>query len=251
MDKKTVYEMWAPPLSPWSPWAKPTVFSHLTPEAHTGAELATCDIATLPSAAERCALVLNLPGVESVGTALALAAQGYQPVPLFNACPAPRVPDEIVVTAVEVEPILRALCAGAQALTQLTLAADAPPAFLLDGNRAGTSSALDPGTFDNRSVAFASDFPSAAFLKQQQIRRCVVVHAPGSPVPDDLRHALRHWAAAGLPLEVISPAGQPLEVSWPKNGFFSELAVRLFASFRLRRNLRGGFGAFVPESSAG
>jgi len=251
MDKHTIFATWAPPVSPWSPWAKPTLFSHLTPEAHNGADLVPYDVSSLPPAAERCAVVVDLPGVDSVRMALALAARGYRPVPLFNACPATQVVGELVLTAVEVEPILHAICFGAAALAHMPLSAEAPPAFLLDGNRSECTRVIDSVTFDNRSVVFASDFPSAAFLRNHKVNRCLLVHPSGRPVDNDLRHALRHWGAAGLPLAAISPTGERIEVSWPRNGFLGELAVRLFASLRLRRNPLGGFGALVPETSGG
>jgi hypothetical protein len=251
MDKRAIFELWAPQDSPWSLWAKPTLFVHLVSETEPPGELSLGKVPALPSAADRCALVLDLPGAESVALGLALARQGYRPVPLFNACPPPIIGGKFVQTTVEIYPILRAVASGGSILVQAELGFSAPPVFLLDVNRTDQASPLGPGTFDNRSVVFASDFPSAAFLHQRQITRAIVIHSAGRPVANDLRAALRHWKAAGLALDVITPEGEPVPVAWPGNGFFGELAVRWFAFFKLKRSSQGGFGAFVPESSGG
>lgn len=214
-------------------------------------ELPLREVSSVPPVSARSAVVLDLSGVESIEVGLAMATLGYRPVSLFNACPAPIVPGELVRTVVEVGPILHSLVAAAEALTRLKLPDDAPPVFLLDVNRTHADSPIAPGAFDNRSVVFASDFPSPAFLFQHGIKRAVVIHPESKPVGNDLRHALRHWKAAGLELRVVTPTGVPLDVRWPGNGFLGELALRLFCLFRLRRGVQGGFGAFVPEVSGG
>lgn len=251
MNPLTLLELWAPATSPWSAWAKPALFVNLPPELPPAASLAPREVVWLPAASERCALVLDLPGAAPVETGLALVARGYRPVPLFNSCPAPRRFAGLIPTAVDVGPIVAALVSGGPILEAARLPASAPPAFLLDTRRTDKGWNGDDGQFDNRSVVFAADFPSAAFLRGQQIERVLVVHGGTAPIGDDLRHALRHWNAPGLRLDAVSADGASLAARWPGNGFFSELSVRFFAAVQLRRGLRGGFGGFVPEASGG
>jgi hypothetical protein len=250
IDNAAVFAAWAPDGSPWTAWAKPAAFVYLSSAEQEAAPVVR-DLACVPSASERCAVVVDVPGAEAVAIALALAERGYRPVPLFNACPSAPVLEVLVRTAVEVGPILNALVSAAPRLAALALPADAPPAFLLDVNRSDPAIRLEPGTFDNRSIVFASDFPSPNFLRLHDIRRVLLVHPTTKPVGDDLRHALRHWKAAGLPIESVNQDGVPVAVRWPGNGFWGELGLRLFAVFRLRRNATGGFGALIADSSGG
>jgi hypothetical protein len=54
-----------------------------------------------------------------------------------------------------------------------------------------------------------------------------------------------------MPVDTVSSAGEPLDVAWPKDGFWGEIAERFRALFTLQRNPQEGFGRFVPEASGG
>ena len=114
MDRHELYEVWAPPDSPWSAWAKPVLFAHL-PRPLPSLEPATSlDLSWIPPAEERRALIVDLPGAAAVRLGLALAGRGYRPVPVFNACPPPLGPEATAAPAViDVDTILAALVDGA------------------------------------------------------------------------------------------------------------------------------------------
>src|SRR5436309_3420802 len=132
MDKQRLFQIWASDDSPWSDWAKPVLFAHWT-----GAEPPAWDappepdVAHLPPADGSSGVVVDLEGLQSIAVGIALAKRGYRPVPLFNACPPPAG----VPAVVDVWPMLWALAAKAPELAAIPLAADAPPAFLLDAGR--------------------------------------------------------------------------------------------------------------------
>src|SRR5580658_4377887 len=115
MDPRVIYEAWAPPEGLWSPWVKPVLFAHLSqseppvavPVLSSAAELGL-DLAK----AGGMALVLDLPGLESLGLGLELLDHGYRPVPLFNACPAAEFLGERGDEVVPVAPLLPALVQG-------------------------------------------------------------------------------------------------------------------------------------------
>ena len=91
MDRRGIAP--APPHGRWSPWAKPVLFAHI--DAVEG--LPHIDIPEIRLPIDRAkaggtALVVDLPGLESVGLGLELARRGYRPVPPFNACPNPAIP---------------------------------------------------------------------------------------------------------------------------------------------------------------
>jgi hypothetical protein len=146
---------------------------------------------------------------------------------------------------------MHGLSATAPLLAALDLPSDAPPVFLLDARRSAPGVSITERMFDNRSVVFGADFPSATFLRQRNILGAHVVHDPALPFGEDLRYALRHWHADGIAVACATPGGEPLEIEWPSDGWFGELFERARAFLTLRRNPRGGFGGFGPEVSGG
>lgn len=253
MDGSQLFEVWAPPASVWSRWAKPALFTELPPEPATPMPVHSADSPPAPPPYEAgpmdtsTALVLDLPGARSVEVGLAVARAGYRPVPMFNTAYHP-------AAIVPVEPILRQLRQGEPEMRSLVIPADAPPAFLLDAKRLEPGTTAAPGKFDNRWVVFPQDFPSASFLLSRNIRRVVVLQADslqGKPRLD-LAHVLLRWREAGIELYVQDPDGsfgpQPMQVDRPSS--FRSLFYRALTLVGLRRNSAGGFGSIIPQPSS-
>ena len=256
MDSQTAYEIWAPRNSVWSTWAKPVLFAHLPRGRVPLPSLAPVDTSWVLSVSRRVAIVVDLPGVESVATGLTLAELGYRPVTLFNACPPPPIVDSQTrspVAAIDVDSVLTALVEGCDRLRQIRLPDDAPPAFLIDGLRQSSIQPLIEGVFDNRSVVFVTDFPSANFLTSQGIRQVILVRQQVQGLERDLAYALRTWEKAGIGLQVVAllDTVELRALQLPKMNWFIGLSVRLCTGLGLRRNRSGGFGDFIPESSGG
>lgn len=280
MTKDEIFDVWAPHDGLWSPWAKPVLFACMTaPPAQPNPASPASPLRTewVPPASSRVAIVLDLPGADGVATGLALAALGYRPVPLYNAIPAPQIPttnsggttstaipgEELA--AVDLHPVMAALQKGASELRQLALASNAPPAFLLDWNRRRGRITLSEGRFDNRSVSFTTDFPSGNFLLGHGVRRVLLVHPSSGPSRSvftfareeqpqaDLAHTLRQWQDVGLEIELcrIDDPTPPIPLQVQRPSWFRWIGQRVIASFGLRRNASGGFGDWVPDSSAG
>ena len=261
MDKHAIFEAWAPPGAAWSPWVKPVLFAHLPRRLPAYSEVAPPDVSWAPPPAEPAAIVMELPGVESVAMGLALAEVGYRPVPLFNACPPPegdewfdQAKGEPVSRAVvDVDTILAALVRGADRLRALHLPPEAPPAFLLDRWRKGRGRPVGPAMFDNRSVLFVTDVPSAALLAARGIRQAIVVLGLDGPFQPDLDHVLRSWRRDGLELalKALDRPGPPRPLDLRRPNPLAGLWIRFAAWIGLRRNERGEFGDFVPEATGG
>jgi hypothetical protein len=251
MTRDELLDAWAPTGGVWSDWAKPVLFAHWPRPVSAVADAPPIDLAWVPPATERVALLIDLPGPASVHVGLALAGAGYRPVPLFNAVPPPAEGDPSAAV-VPVEPILAALAHGADQLRAAALPADAPPAFLLDSDRQTALRDVSPGAFDNRSVVFATDFPSATRLAAQGVTRAVLVRERPGPIGDDLEDALRAWHIDGLRLEVtwLSESGPPLPLTLPSRGWWARLWHQLTRTYP-RRNPAGEFGRFIPHPSAG
>jgi hypothetical protein len=277
MERDEIFEAWAPAGGVWSPWAKPVLFSFLPrPATEPAAPVFSSEairapeerVAPAPDAprphfptqgiappGERQALVIELPGPLAVTAGLAVAEVGYRPVPLFNGCPPPVAEGGVgfAPAAVDVDAILAALASGAERLRGLPLPADAPPAFLVDADRQMPRISFAPGVFDNRSVVFPTDFPSAGFLLSKGITGAVLLRQWDRRVAWDLARVLRDWRRAGVALRAwhleLPAAPTPLEL--PRTWFLADWWNRLWASVSLQPNPMGGYGGLLTESSGG
>jgi hypothetical protein len=260
MNKEEIYLTWAPDSSLWSRWAKPVLFAYLESESSPiPAWENVIDASWAPSPEEKVILVLDLPGAEGVLMSIALATKGYRPVPLYNAVPLPTrepligLPIGLPIVAVDVLPIIAALKEKSEHLAQLSLANDAPPAFLLDANRHGDGPEMRPGEFDNRSISFTTDFPSANFFAAHGFKRVLLAQRNNITPQPDLAHSLRRWQEAGFVLERfqldVSQRPEPFEIARPS--WYGAMFQRALSSIGLRRSRAGGFGAWMQNSSAG
>jgi len=265
MTKEELYSIWAPTDGIWSQWVKPVLFASIEHGFEMDAHVdAPADISWVPSPQSGTALVLDLPGSEGIEIALPLAAQGFRPVPLYNAQPAPLgcsymgSPSELEsavgpVALVDVRPIMLALQKGAAVLQQQRIQADAPPIFLLDARRRSGGVQPDEGDFDNRSISFPSDFPSANFLLAHAIRRVILIQHNDLQPQADLAHTIRRWQDGGLDIlsKVIEVSGPPVNIVVTRPTRFRSVLHRVLETIGFRRNILGGFGGVVTGSGAG
>src|SRR6516225_10807105 len=119
MTKHSIFDAWAPPSAVWSRWAKPVLFSRLDLIARDEnvAPALPVDVSWAIDSDRATAIVVDLPGSQGVTMALSLAAIGYRPVPLYNACPAPAGDAALVF----VRPIMTALASAASSLQSFGL----------------------------------------------------------------------------------------------------------------------------------
>jgi hypothetical protein len=248
MSDERTYAVWAPEGATWSRWVKPVLFASMEWSAAPPIAPPAWDVPWAPAPEGRIAIVLDLPGPGAVEAALGLAARGYRPVPLYNAVPGPTIGMEMV----HVNAIVRALQGGTEALRALSLPPDAPPAFMLDADRRRSEFAPAPGRFDNRSVSFPTDFPSAVFLQSRGISRALLVQREDGPPQDDLAHTLRRWQEGGIGIELQVPGrAGTVKCDVPRPSLFRSLWYRFETLMGLRRNELGGFGSEIPEPSSG
>jgi len=255
MTGRELYEMWAPEWDEWSPWVKPVLFTEMEglplPEASIPAE---SSLHCSAGFRRDTALVLDLPGLQSLMAAFSLAKDGYRPVPLFNTTSGRRqhVPSSKCVLA-SVPAMVQVLSSPPPEYVRNAIIGDNPPAFLLDSYRLSPDNRPAPGMYDNRWIVFPQDFPSAAFLKSRGITQVVVIQEGyGSPA-DDLAHVLRRWQEAGISLFVQeaneSSALRPIDIQRPSG--FRSMIYRVLVMMKLRRNSAGGFGSIIPIPGEG
>lgn len=267
LSREQTFDLWAPTVSPWSPWVKPVLFAYLPSLSPSRlaelAESAAPRAAWAPPADGSCSIVIDLPGVLGVKLAEGLARHGYRPVPLFNAVPGPLEQPEIGrQPLVDVYGIAEAIEATSNRLVEplRALSNDAPPAFVLDANRR-IGRAPQPGAFDNRSVSLPTDFPSAAFLQSRGIGRVLLVigsahmlSTAGQP-ETDLAHTLLRWQEAGILIEScgvnenLELRSAPDRITIERPPWFRAVWHNALSVMGLRRNPLGGFGGELPLPS--
>jgi hypothetical protein len=249
MNQRELFDTWAPKDSIWTPWAKPVLFAHMTSATiGVAGSLPTMmrdpDCSWTSSVTAGTAVIIDMPGPDSVSLGAALAHRGFRPVPLYNTTPgtAPML--------VDVREIIAALAVLAESVAAAGLPNDAPPAFLLDSRRlTGVRAA---GSYDNRWAVFEQDFPSATFMRSRGINQVLLIAPHGGTTPD-LARILSGWRRDGLELLVrpghgtskVEPLSTRTMINWRLAAFASMLALGL------RRNSAGGFGSRVPVSSSG
>jgi hypothetical protein len=262
MTADEIFAVWAPDHAPWSLWAKPVLFAQmdlnaLLPQLGPDAPVPPPP-QWLPAAMDKVALVIDCPGAYAVDMGMMAGKAGYRPVPLFNALPGPMdlatlagPPPTIPTALVEVRPIMNALAASTDNLAALKLPLDAPPAFLLDANRRTGVGPLAPNRFDNRSVSFPTDFPSASYLLSEGIKRVLLIQMRAAQPQPDLAHTLLRWQEAGIEISSVGlENGAPQRCLVEKPSLFRVLWYRVAMLIGLRPQV-DGFGGIIPEPSSG
>jgi hypothetical protein len=260
--KEKVFRAWAPQESIWSPWVKPVLFASMNflfpPSRPDPIEV---DLSWISEGDGSALYILDLPGAAGVWASPALMKKGLQPIPLYNALPSPLgyIPSHAdeggpIVSRVEVVPIVAALWHLAPEIESIRLDPAAQPAFLLDWNRSTGVREVEPGDFDNRSISFPTDFPSANLLLSRNIRRVILVQNEGSQPQEDLAHTLRRWQDAGIRIELkaLNSLGPPTVCMVQKPSRFRSLWYQILTRLGFRTsNLLGGFGRLIGEMAQG
>jgi hypothetical protein len=109
------------------------------------------------------------------------------------------------------------------------------------------------GCFDNRSVSFTTDFPSANFLLAQNFHRALLVQIGGNQPQPGLAHTLRCWQEAGIAITSrrLDTLGPPTPVVVEQPSRFGWLWYRFWTLLGLTRNELGGFGGRIAEPGGG
>jgi len=257
MTGREIYEVWAPASDAWSPWVKPVLFAEIDqamatsiPDRLSEEPGLRCDV----GARRDTAIIVDLPGTQSLLAAFALARDGYRPVPVYNTTSGRRErmqPEKCVLG--DVAALVQMLSRPLPDYVRNTLIADHPPVFLLDSRRLTGERGPAPGMYDNRWLVFPQDFPSAAFLRSRGITQAIVIQeGPGQPA-QDLAHVLLRWKEGGITISVQDVSGQtsarPADLRRPPR--FRWAIYCALALMGLRRNSAGGFGSVIPLPGQG
>lgn len=193
MTGKDIFKIWAPAGSRWTDWARPVPFIAI----NGGQKINSAMNITIPSVnyankkQNDTAIILDLPGCESIKEGISLAVMpGFRPIPLYNGANGQKG----AMALVDNRAIENALVWGASELEKLTTEKDAPPAFLLDSNRAHRFR-MDDSVFDNSWDIYDQDMPSAEYFKNNGIEKIIV---RGENIQKDLARILYKFQKGGI-----------------------------------------------------
>jgi hypothetical protein len=149
-------------------------------------------------------------------------------------------------------PIVDAISRVTASLQNMQFSQNALPAFLLDSARLSGTRLVDKGMFDNRWMVFPQDFPSASFLVAQGIRQALLVQKDRAEPQDDLAHSLLRWQEGGIKVlsKKLDDNLPPSEITVERPSKYKATLYRALAQLGLRRSSAGGFGSYIPETTA-
>ncbi|MBQ7104476.1 MAG: hypothetical protein IJN90_01320 [Bacilli bacterium] len=171
MTGREIYKIWAPTSCIWSPWVRPVPFVAIDDhyENHEFINFCPNQITYLEKFDKSTAIIVDLPGYESIEEGIALTNFGYRPIPLYNGT---NEQPGVMATTNNRE-IELGLIWGSYILSNTKIKKDAPPVFLLDSNRMNRYQ-MNHSVFDNSWDIYHQDMPSKDFFKKNGIKKIIV-----------------------------------------------------------------------------
>ncbi len=206
MTDKELYRIWAPLGKKWTEWVRPVPFV----EIHEHSKYYNFTLFEVPAMdfpEEKfgdAALIVDLPGAESVEVGIALAKEGYRPIPVFNGT----IEQPGARTTVDNQSAGMALISGAAELKKIELKDDANPAFLMDSNRLHRFR-INVAVFDNSWDIYPQDMPSADYFLNNGIHKIVVI---GERLSRDLKKILYEYQKKKIDIYLQKDFNEPKKV---------------------------------------
>ena len=210
MIGKEVYKIYAPNGAKWVEWIRPVPFVAIdTYHRKPIVDWVERKIMFLQQYQKDTAIIVDLPGKESIELGIGLAHIGYRPIPLFNGTDE-QPGSQATTNTYWVE---SCLINASQKLKNIPLQHDTNPAFLLDSYRRNRYRAKE-SIFDNSWDIYKQDVPSAEYFKQNDITKIIVV---GNTIQHDLKKILFIWQEKGLTIYLTEGYTSPKRVVLQKN----------------------------------
>ena len=192
MTVKELYKIWAPYGKKWVDWIRPVPFVEMNhySKMYNHSEFFVPAISYIDMTCENTAIIVDLPGIESVEEGIGLAKMGFRPIPIFNGT----AEQNGARATVDNQSAGIALALAVNELMKIELKDDALPAFLTDRNRLQRYK-MDVSVFDNSWDVYPQDLPTAEYLLDNDIKKLVVV---GRDVAKDLKKILYDYQKKGI-----------------------------------------------------
>lgn len=210
MTNKEIYKIWAPDKKRWVDWVRPVPFINID-DSSSRKEFIDYRIPSinyLKEVLNDTALIIDIPGIDSIKEGIALAKLGYRPIPIFNGTDPPIG----TISTTNNQIIKPLLIWGAFELKNIKLKNDAPPVFLLDQNRLNRYK-INNGIFDNSWDIYDGDLPSPKYLLENGINKIIV---RSNFQAKDLRKILYKWQKNNIKIFFTNGYEEPKEVKLKK-----------------------------------
>lgn len=208
MNGKEVFKIWAPSGKKWVDWVRPVSFVGISEHSKmynfSNLDLQKVDFLKGKYYAENrknTAVIVDLPGVESVSEGIALAEAGFRPVPIFNGT----IEQPGARATVDNQSVGTALMWGASKLCNIEISDDAMPAFLVDRNRLHRFK-MEESIFDNSWDVYPQDLPSAEYFLSSGIDKIVVI---GESLSKDLKKMLYEFQKKKIQIFLTNGYNEP------------------------------------------
>lgn len=218
---KQIYQTWAPAGKKWVDWVRPVPFMAIINSAGgcSFSDFTILDRNFIPEDLKDAAVIVDLPGMESIKEGLALAKAGYRPIPIYNGT----MEQTGAKATVNNQSVAEGLVLGASILEEQRLDGteikdDALPAFLTDSNRMNRFK-RDISLFDNSWDVYHQDLPSADYFLKSGIRKILIIGEAASTnklskdkISPDLKKILYPFQKKGITIYFMERYGTPQKI---------------------------------------
>lgn len=206
MTGKEIYRIWAPIGAKWTDWVRPVPFIEINDnlKSYKITDLSNFNISCI-NKNENTAVIVDLPGLESIKEGIALAKIGFRPIPIYNGT----IEQEGAKATTDNKSIAIGLVYGASKLKEIELENDAPPAFLLDTNRMNRFK-VNVSVFDNSWDIYDQDIPSAEYFLKNKINKIIII---SNLVQKDLKKILYKFQKQGIQMYFTNGYEEPKKIN--------------------------------------
>lgn len=206
MTGKDIFKIWAPVDAKWTEWVRPVPFVSLDDSSrkNTVYNFIIPKINYISKPLTDTAIIIDLPGYESISEGLALAQIGFRPIPLYNGTNEQKG----AMALVDNHAIASALIWGVAELKKIEIGSNASPVFLLDSNRTHRFK-MSSSVFDNSWDIYDQDMPSAEYFMNNGINKIIV---RSEKVQKDLNKILYKFQQKGITIFFTEGYERPREV---------------------------------------
>lgn len=169
---KEAYRVWAPIGKKWVDWVRPVPFVAVEDysKVYNISDFTAPKVEFLEYLCEDIAIIVDLPGEESVREGIALAKKGYRPIPVYNGT----IEQQGARATVDNQSVGMALLNATAELSNIVIDDEALPAFLLDRNRLQRFK-MEVSLFDNSWDIYPQDIPSPEYLLNNGVNKIIIV----------------------------------------------------------------------------
>ena len=162
---------------------------------------------------KECAVIVDLPGIESVAMGITLAKSGVRPIPVYNGT----IEQQGSRATVDNRSVCEALVWGAQQLKSIELKEDAIPAFLMDSNRMNRYK-MEEGLFDNSWDIYPQDLPSAGYFLGNDINKIIIIT---DKLLKDINKILYNYQQKGMGIFITQGYDEPKKIKIRKTKYIN------------------------------